>query len=72
MRVVTLEAKMTKSRPTTTWLAALGLSFFQSPISGQLNSHVHDPQPDKADHGDQRRDGLCSRLHIPEQLFNCG
>lgn len=31
MSVVTLEAKMTNSRPITTWLAALGLSRFQSP-----------------------------------------
>ena len=38
IRVVTLDAKMTNNSPTTTWLAALGLSFFQSPIIGQLEA----------------------------------
>ena len=47
MSVVTLEAKITNKRPMTTWLAAFGLSFFQSPIMGQDDPIYIKPRPRK-------------------------
>ena len=69
MRLATVEAAMTNSRPITTWLAARGLSCFHCPIMGHEEPIYITPKPDKPQEGGHRGDELRNGLRFGKPLF---